>query len=120
MDPIALIGNFIIVVALMLLPLYLAKQLVPGPYRLVQRGMKHLGDFAVFRQARRRGLLFSIFVHFFMIVGLVLVLLALLSGTYGALIPGLAFLSITVVAFRVFSALGRLRARRRSLPSWRR
>jgi hypothetical protein len=120
MDPIGLIGNFVVIIGLMLLPLYVARQLVPGPYRLVQRGMRRLGEFAIFRQAKRRGIFFAIFVHFFAIVGLMLIILSLLTGTYSALIPGLIFMAIALVAKRVFTALRRVRARYRSLPTWRR
>jgi hypothetical protein len=119
MDP-GLLGNFIIVISLLLLPIYLARQVVPGPYRLTMRLIRRLGDFAVFRQAKRRGMFFAIFVHFFMIVGLVLVVLGLMTATFGAIMSGLVFVAIATVAYRVLGALRRVRARHRSMPTWRR
>jgi hypothetical protein len=120
MDAIGLIGNFLLVIGLMLLPLYIARQLVPGPYRLAERSMRRLGDFAIFRQAKRRGVFFAIFVHLFMIVGLSVILMGVFTGTYSALFPGLIYVVIAIISKRVYDAWRRSRSRNRSLPTWRR
>jgi hypothetical protein len=119
MDP-GVIGNFLVAIGLLLLPLFIAQQFVPGPYRLVRRLMRRLGDVAMFRQAQRRGFLFAICVHFFMIVGVLIVTLGLVTVTPGAVVSGVAFVVIAILSYRIFDALRRLRGRHRTLPTWRR
>jgi hypothetical protein len=56
----------------------------------------------------------------FMLIGLIVIIMAVLTGMYSALFPGLIYVIIAVVAKRVYDAWRRFRSRTRSLPTWRR
>ena len=115
---IGMIGNFVVVIGLLFIGMYVVKQIVPGPYRLTQRFLKRLGDVALFHQAKRRGWLFAIFVHLLAVCAVALVVLGILTGTYEVLLVALVIGALAFIASRALGTLRRLRARRHSLPSW--
>jgi hypothetical protein len=119
-DSVALIGNFIIVIGLLLLTLQVIKNLVPGPYRFVQRTGKSLAKFAFLGQAKKRGWLFATLVHLPFLSALALFVVGIITVTWQAILAGVAFATLTILAKRGLASLNRLRSRRRSLPGWRR
>ena len=118
-DPVALIGNFVVVIGLLLLTLQVIKSLVPGPYRWAQRTGKSMARFAFLGQAKKRGWLFAILIHFPLVCGLSLLLVGIFTATWKAMIAGIAIAILAILAKRALASLNRLRSRRRSLPGWR-
>jgi hypothetical protein len=119
-DPVALIGNFVIVIGLLLLTLQVIQSLVPGPYRLAQRTGKSLAKFAFLGQAKKRGLLFATLVHLPLLSALALLVVGIITVTWYAILAGVVFATLAILAKRGLAFLNRLRFQRRSLPGWRR
>jgi hypothetical protein len=118
-DPVAIIGNFVIVIGLLLLTLQVIKNLVPGPYHLAQRWGKTLARYMWFNQAKKRGWMFASMVHFPLMFSLVLLIVGIMTTTWQAILVGIALAILAILAKRGLTSLKRL-SRRRSLPGWRR
>lgn len=114
-----LIGNFIVVIGLLLLTLQAIRSIVPGPYRHTERWVKTLMRYAWLNQARKRGWLFASLVHFPLVFSLVLLVLGVVTATGQAVLAGFALVILAILAKRGLAYLKRL-SRRRSLPGWRR
>jgi len=127
-DPVVVIISYAIVVALLLLPLYVAKQLLPTAYRFVQRLARRIGKPATkflagvlfMSQVKRRGWLHGLFVHVPLVCGVITLVTGLITATIQALIIGLLCIVTALMAHRVLTTLRRLRSRRSRLPGWRR
>lgn len=117
-DPVALIGNFVIIIGLLLLILQVIQSLVPGPYRWAQRIGKSMARFAFLGQAKKRGLLFASLVHFPILCAFALVIIGILTATLQTVLAACAFAALAIVAKRALASLNRMRSRRRSLPGW--
>lgn len=115
-----LVGNFLVVIGLAVLTLHVMKQLVPGPYHLVQRLGKPLARFAFLSQAKKRGWLFATLVHLPLLVASALFIVGMTTATWQAILAGFVLAALAILAKRGLASLIRLRSRRRSLPGWRR
>ncbi len=80
-DPFSIFMSYVIVIGLMLLLISFIKQLLPGPWRLVQRVAVPLTNVAIHAQARRRGWLFALFAHLPLVIGGALILAGTMTGT---------------------------------------
>lgn len=121
---IALLLSWAIVIALLLLALHIIKQLVPGPYRFVERLSKRVGkptmNFLLFTQVKRHGRIHTLTVHIPTLFTLALIVIGVISGTWQAIGAGLLCVAVATMAKRTIAYLRRLRSLRSRLPGWRR
>jgi len=115
-----LIGNFIVVIGLLLLTLQVIRNLVPGPYRWAQRTGKSVARFAFLSQAKKRGWLFAVLVHFPLVFSLPLLIVGIMTATWQAILTGIVLATLAILAKRGLASLNRMSSQRRSLPGRRR
>lgn len=119
-DSVGIIGNFVIVIGLLLLLLHVLKQLIPGPYSYVQRALNRLADLAFLGQAKKRGWPFAMLVHFPFLCACALLVAGIMTATWQTVLAGLVIATLAVLAKRGLASLHRLRSRRSRLPGRRR
>ena len=124
MDPINLLMEFIIVAAFVYAPVYLAKQMVPSAYRVVQRLMrtlwKPIARLLLLDQVKRRGLAYALCVHALGLLAITTLVMGIVTGTCVSIVAGLLLLICALAAKRFLENLRRVRSRRTRMPGWRR
>jgi hypothetical protein len=115
---IGIVGNFAVVIGLLIIAMYVLKGLVPTPYRLTQRALKRLGTFLMLSQAKRRGWFFAILVHAMAILSASLLVIGVFAMAHEPIIAALLCGVLAFGAKRILDSLRKLRSRRRALPGW--